>query len=60
VFFTGDPTIARLASEIEEIQLSDPSADDIAEMLKELDGLSDDEVKALLQSESQSSPNSLF
>jgi len=60
VFFTGDPTIARLASEIEEIQLSQPSEDDVAEMLKELDNLSDDEVRALLQSESQSSPHSLL
>jgi acyl carrier protein len=54
VFFTGDPTIARLADEIEEIRLSQSSDDDIAAMLKDLDELSDEEVKALLESESQS------
>jgi acyl carrier protein len=53
VFFTGDPTIARLADEIEEIQLRESSDDEIAAMLKDLDELSDEEVRALLESESQ-------
>jgi acyl carrier protein len=57
VFFTGDPTIARLADEIEEIQLRESSDDEITAMLKNLEGLSDEEVTALLASESQSAHN---
>ena len=51
LFFNGEPNVARLAAEIEEIQLAQSSDDEIASMLLELDGLSDEEVRALLASE---------
>ncbi len=48
MFFAGASTVARLA---EEIQFRDAGEDEVAAMLKELDELSDEEVRALLVGE---------
>jgi acyl carrier protein len=51
MFFAGASTVARLAEAVEEIQFREASEDEVAAMLKELDELSDEEVKALLAGE---------
>jgi acyl carrier protein len=50
-FFVGEPTVAGLAQVIEEFQIEEAEADELASALAELDGLSDEEVKALLMDE---------
>jgi acyl carrier protein len=54
VFFEGAPTIARLAGAVEEIQLRQSNEEAIAAMLKEMEELSDEEIKALLKEEGMS------
>ena len=51
VVYSGDFTIAELAKAVELKQIEQSGADDYAALLEELDGLSDDEVRALLAEE---------
>jgi len=51
--FFDAPTVAGLARMIEQYQIEQTDAAEVNEMLKELDNLSDDEVRALLASEGQ-------
>ncbi|HEY0733438.1 MAG TPA: HAD-IIIC family phosphatase [Herpetosiphonaceae bacterium] len=51
VLFTGALTIAELAGAIEAYQIEQASMDDIAAVMRELDGLSPEEITALLNSE---------
>jgi FkbH-like protein len=51
--FFDAPTVAGLAGMVERCQIEQADKGGITELLKELDGLSDDEVKALLASEGQ-------
>ncbi|HEY0604428.1 MAG TPA: phosphopantetheine-binding protein, partial [Herpetosiphonaceae bacterium] len=51
VLFTGALTIAELAGAIEAYQIEQASMDDIAAVMRELDGLSSEEITALLNSE---------
>lgn len=48
VIFSGDFTIAALAQVIEDYQIQHADPDEIAALMQELDGLSDEEVRALL------------
>jgi acyl carrier protein len=54
VFFSGAPTVARLAEFVEEAKLAQSSDAQISELLADLDALSDEEVRELLASESPS------
>jgi acyl carrier protein len=56
--FFDAPTIAGLAGVIERYQIQQADAEEVAEMLTELDELSDEEVRALLANESQSTQDS--
>lgn len=49
VYFTGGYTVATLAEIIEQYQIEQAGAEEIATMLAELDELSDEEVKSLLE-----------
>ncbi len=53
VLFDGTPTIAHLAAAIEQYQIEQANPDEIASALRELEDLSDDEIKALLAREVQ-------
>lgn len=48
VIFSGDFTVAALAQVIEEYQIQHADPDELAALMQELDGLSDEEVRALL------------
>ncbi|HZG53964.1 MAG TPA: amino acid adenylation domain-containing protein, partial [Pyrinomonadaceae bacterium] len=52
LIFTSAPTVAGLAAEIERYMFEQASVSEIASMLKEMDELSDDDIQALLESES--------
>jgi hypothetical protein len=49
----GAPTIASLAQSIVRFQVGQADEDDLASALLELDGLSDEEIRALLESEAE-------
>ncbi|HEX8145863.1 MAG TPA: amino acid adenylation domain-containing protein [Pyrinomonadaceae bacterium] len=51
LIFTSAPTIAGLAKAIEDYTIESADVNEIAAMLEELDGLSDEELQALLDSE---------
>jgi len=51
VVFSGDFTIAELAKAIEIDQIEHAGAEDYAALLEELEGLSDEEVRALIEQE---------
>ena len=51
VVYAGDFTVAELAKAIELGQIREAGEDQYQDLLKELEGLSDDEVKALLEAE---------
>jgi FkbH-like protein len=51
--FFNAPTVAGLAGLIEEAQIEQADKNEIAEMIQELDQLSDEEVRTLLSSEGQ-------
>jgi amino acid adenylation domain-containing protein len=51
LIFTSAPTIAGLAKAIEDYTIESADVNEIAAMLEELDGLSDEELQALLESE---------
>ena len=50
-FFNTAPTIADMAKNIEQNFIDEAAADELAEALRDLEGLSDDEAKALLATE---------
>nr|QEO74047.1 condensation domain-containing protein [uncultured bacterium] len=53
LIFTSAPTIAGLAQAIEQYMVETADVDEVVAMLKELDELSDEEIKALLESEEE-------
>ncbi|HEY0097574.1 MAG TPA: amino acid adenylation domain-containing protein [Pyrinomonadaceae bacterium] len=58
LIFTSAPTIAGLAQAIEQYMLESADVNEVVAMLKELDELSDEEIKALLESEEEEAPQS--
>jgi len=56
LIFTSAPTIAGLAQAIEQYMLETADVGEVVAMLKELDELSDEEIKALLESEEEGAP----
>jgi amino acid adenylation domain-containing protein len=54
IIFTTAPTIAGLARAIEERLIEQADAGELASMLKDLDGLSDEEIQSLIESEIES------
>jgi amino acid adenylation domain-containing protein len=58
LIFTSAPTIAGLAQAIEQYMLETADVNEVVAMLKELDELSDEEIKALLESEEEVAPRS--
>jgi hypothetical protein len=54
VFFSGAPNIAMLAQFVEEASFAQSSAEEIDELLADLDGLSDESVRELLARERSS------
>ncbi|MET0624308.1 MAG: amino acid adenylation domain-containing protein [Pyrinomonadaceae bacterium] len=53
LIFTSAPTIAGLAEAIERYMVETADVGEVVAMLKELDGLSDEEITALLESEAE-------
>jgi amino acid adenylation domain-containing protein len=53
LIFTSAPTIAGLAQAIEQYMVETADVSEVVAMLKELDELSDEEIKALLESEEE-------
>jgi FkbH-like protein len=51
VIYSGDFTVAELAKAVELAQIREAGESEYAALLQELDGLSDEEVKALLEAE---------
>jgi hypothetical protein len=58
VVYSGDFTVAELAKAIELREIEDAGSDRYADILKELEGLSDEEVRALLAKEQNGAPGS--
>ena len=53
VVFKGNFSVAELAKAIELFEIEQAGSDEYAEILKELEGLSDEEVRALIEKEEQ-------
>jgi acyl carrier protein len=53
ILFSGTFTVAALAKVVDEQLIQTADSDELASMLDDLDGLSDDEIRALLNEESQ-------
>ena len=51
--FTAAPTVAEMAAAVEERQIGEASSEDLEEVLRELRGLSDEEVARLLAGEGE-------
>jgi FkbH-like protein len=58
VVYSGDFTVAELAKAIELREIEDAGSDRYADILKELEDLSDEEVRALLAKEQNGAPGS--